>query len=140
MIDDVMTDGLYRSIVKICYKKECDFFLAGSRRFSYHTKNSDLDMVVQDNNNIGDFLKSCGFLVLGKNEDYPASTYSWKNAVHVVVLPEPLFSELKISHEKVALMMDFNFPLIRFIKKLKRTGMKGSVIYRYLEQISKDQN
>ena len=131
MIDDIMITCLFNSIAYVCRDHECDFFLAGSRRFKFHSDKSDLDIVIQDNNNIETTLKKMGFSESKKTQDYPTWTFCWRGIIHVIMLPEPSFTKVREEHDQISDLIS-NTNIIAFVKELKSCGIEGSLIYKCL--------
>lgn len=125
-------------------------FTGGSFRFGYHTKSSDVDIMVKDPGPTvkGEIIQALDLtpnrksriLTEGPRPGYNnpdiESVFTYKNLVHVVFIYTDSYDQLAQDHVHLDLFYGKYPILIKFIPFLRKVGMDGGHIFRLMREFS----
>jgi len=121
---------------------DASYFFGGSREFGYSTTSSDLDVFIYSPYEEHGFSKISQILYEAdakkiENTDYPGDVWCWHDVIHFVLVPDAiLFQKLKADHKIVKRLVD-NYPVLKeMCARMRHKGIKGSVVYRILSEMS----
>ena len=121
-------------------KKEISFFLGGSRRFGYHSEDSDFDYFVLKEPRIALILTKMGFDLI--KSDYKMECHFrmkfGHNSIDVILLDSTEYHLLLIRHQQIEdeIKEKFSPEALKFLRDFKRRikplGVTGSHVFESL--------
>jgi len=131
-------------------KGEMKYFLGGSRRFGYHTEESDFDLFVcvtaliqqrwleKSLRAIG--MEELNHKVVSNYGDTIVSQMSLSGVAHISIIRERDYGECLREHEKIDQLIKKQSNLTAVARVMRKRNIKGSEVYKVLLDLTREEN
>ncbi len=133
---------LFQTLSELFNNFDVPFYVGGSRYFGYADYDSDLDVFIylSPAQQIY-FRERLGYLEFTPciNTRYEYEIFEKlqlqheQSKIQITILKKNIFYPLEVMHRKIKRKIDDDQSIIPAIKELKKIGMKGEGIYKYLK-------